>query len=65
MKKELKWVCPIEETPPKNKELLLKCPKGYYQISYYRSAYNIFTCQNKNENMNGWKYFLIDDLNKN
>ena len=51
MKKELKWVCPIEETPPKNKELLLKCPKGYYQISYYRSAYNIFTCQNKNENM--------------
>ena len=55
MRKELKWRCPIQETPPGNKELLLKSPNGDYIIAYYRTTYNIFTCQNKNENIHDWQ----------
>ena len=61
----LKWKCPIKETPPTNKELLLKSPDGAYIIGLYRPSYRIFTCQNKNENMYDWQYFVIEDLNQN
>ena len=64
MSKEFKWKCPIQETPPGNKELLLKSPNGDYIIAYYRTAYKIFTCQNKNENIHDWQYFVIDNLNQ-
>jgi hypothetical protein len=43
----LKWKCPIAETPPIYKELLVKSPDGVYYIASYRKAYHIFTCQLK------------------
>jgi hypothetical protein len=61
----LKWRCPIDDTPPENTEMLVKNPhNGSYNITNYRPAYGIFTCQSKSESMYGWKYFVIDDLNK-
>lgn len=59
------WKCPIRDTPPKNKELLVKSPDGVYNIASYREAYNIFTCQLKGESMYDWKYFVIEQLNQN
>ena len=64
--KELKWRCPINDTPPENTEMLVKNPhNGSYNITNYRPAYGIFTCQRKQDSMYGWKYFVIDDLNQN
>ena len=62
---DLKWKCPITETPPIHKELLVKSPDGVYHIASYRKAYHIFTCQVKSETMHGWKYFVIEELNQN
>lgn len=62
-KEELKWKCPIEEWPPIEKDLLVKSPHGVCYIAHYRKAYHIFTCQEKSEMINGWKYFVIEDLN--
>ena len=61
----LKWKCPIAETPPIYKELLVKSPDGVYYIASYRKAYHIFTCQLKSETFEGWKYFVIEELNQN
>ena len=61
----LKWKCPIIETPPIHEELLVKSPDGVYHIASYRKAYQIFTCQVKSETMHGWKYFVIEELNQN
>ncbi len=62
----LSWRCPISEPPPENTELLVKSPQdGSYNVTNYRPAYEIFTCQEKGDNMYGWEYFIIDDLNQN
>jgi len=61
----LKWKCPITETQPIHKELLVKSADGVYHIANYRKAYHIFTCQVKSETMHGWKYFVIEELNQN
>jgi len=65
MSKELKWRCPIEVPPPVDKELLVESPNGYYSVTHYRKSYSIFACQGKSEIMNGWKYFVIEELNQN
>ena len=63
-KETLKWRCPINEPPPENTELLIKSPHdGSYNVTNYRPAYEIFTCQEKGDDMYGWEYFIIDDLN--
>ena len=64
-KKELKWRCPITDTPPENTELLVKTPYDVYHVAYYRPAYRIFDFQSKSESMLCCKYFVIDDLNQN
>ena len=60
MSKILEWKCPIKETPPENKSLLLKSPNGDYIIANYRPSYKIFTCQSKNANMCNWQYIVIE-----
>ena len=65
MSKEKRWRCPIKETPPKHKDLLVKSPDGVHSISHYREGYDIFTCQTKRESVYGWQYLIIEELNQN
>jgi hypothetical protein len=46
----------IDETPPKNIELLAKSPTGVIHLTSWREAYSIFSCQCKGESTYGWSW---------
>jgi len=48
-----------EETPPIDIELLVQSPEGINHLASWRSAYNIFTCQDKSESSLSWKWKTI------
>ena len=48
-----------EQEPPHNIELLAKSPSGSIRLCSWRPAYNIFTCQDKNESSSDWEWKLI------
>lgn len=54
-----KWVSVSEQEPPLNIELLIKSPNGLIHLASWRKAYNIFTCQNKDESSYDWKWMEI------
>lgn len=54
-----KWVAVSEQTPPKNIDLLAKCPEGHIHICNWREAYNIFTVQTKDESSFDWQWMEI------
>jgi bifunctional DNA-binding transcriptional regulator/antitoxin component of YhaV-PrlF toxin-antitoxin module len=54
-----RWKTVFEETPPSNIELLAKSPSGCTHLTGWREGYQIFSCQNKSESTDGWKWKKI------
>lgn len=54
-----KWKYVSEETPPKEVELLAKCPEGIIHICSWREGYRVFTCQCKKEDSSDWQWIQI------
>lgn len=48
------WVCPMENEPPLNTEILAKDPNGNIHLTTWRESYGIFSCQGKSEGVYGW-----------
>lgn len=48
------WTYVSDETPPNDIELLAKSPNGIVHLTYWRPAYDIFTCQCKSESTSYW-----------
>ena len=54
-----KWISVSSQEPTLNIELLVKSPNGLIYLSAWRKAYNIFTCQNKDESSYDWEWMEI------
>jgi hypothetical protein len=48
------WVCPMDNEPPLNTEVLAKDPNGNIHLTAWRESYSIFSCQGKREDVYGW-----------
>lgn len=48
------WICPMDNEPPLNTEVLAKDPNGNVHLTTWRGNYNIFSCQGKSEGVYDW-----------
>lgn len=48
-----------DKTPPSNTTLLVKSPKGEHFVTTWRSAYEIFSVQEKGEISDNWQWKLL------
>lgn len=55
-----RWIPVSEKEPPSNTEVLAKSPEGSIHLTNWRRAYNIFTCQNKQESSYNWSWKTIE-----
>lgn len=53
------WLYVNEQTPPIDIEILAKAPDGTIHLTSWRSAYDIFSCQCKNEDSSNWQWKFI------
>ena len=59
-KEKTGWKTVSVHTPPLHKEILAKSPGGVIHLTNWREAYNIFTCQGKDESSYDWQWKEIE-----
>jgi hypothetical protein len=53
------WKYVHEEIPPSDIDILVESPDNICYLTTWRSTYNIFACQSKEESSKNWKWKLI------